>query len=229
MSHPVLMQLRARVRDAVARSTLPEHRPAHPGRFDWESHAHATPDERVERFTRELQPLGGTVTRVASAVAARDAVVSMVVRDGTREVLAWTDEAIGVPGLSSALEAAGVSLVAQPVDEGGPREARVEVLGRCGVGVTGADFALADTGSLVLASGPGRGRLASLLPPVHIAVVPVARLLWTLADVLAADPGLATAGSNLAVITGPSRTADIEMTLTRGVHGPRDVHVVIVG
>jgi L-lactate dehydrogenase complex protein LldG len=229
MSHPVLTGLRARVRQAVARATLPGHAPAHPGRFAWEPHDDATADERVARFTRELEPLGGTVHRVPSTDAACDAVLSLIAPHGQGGVLAWDEMAIGVPGLLERLRGAGVRLVVQDLGDGPGREQRVEELGACAVGITGADAGLADTGSLVVVSGPGRGRLASLLPPVHVAVLPVSRLVWTLADALALQPTLATSGSNLVVITGPSRTADIEMTLTRGVHGPRDVHVVLVG
>ena len=96
------------------------------------------------------------------------------------------------------------------------------------VGLTGAVAGLADTGSLVLVSGPGRGRIASLLPPLHIAMLRVSQLHPTYAAFLAAHPQIEDAGSNLVLITGPSRTADIEMTLTRGVHGPGEVHVVLI-
>lgn len=229
MTHQVLTNIRARVRDAVARAALPERADEHPGRFAWESHDTATNDERVARFTRELEPLGGTVHRVPSVEAATAVVVSLALDSGTEGVLAWSDEEIGVPGLAAALTGRGLRLVGQEVGPDATRQTRMDALGECGVGITGADFGLADTGSLVLVSGPGRGRMASLLPPVHVAVLPVERLVWTLADAAATAPDLATNGSNFVVITGPSRTADIEMTLTRGVHGPRDVHVVVVG
>lgn len=229
MTHQVLTNIRARVRDAVARAALPERAAEHPGRFAWESHDSATDDERVARFTGELEPLGGKVHRVPSLDAAREVVVSLAVDCGSTGVLAWPDDEVGVMGLATALSQRGLRLVGQDVGPDAGRQARMDALGECGVGITGADFGLADTGSLVLVSGPGRGRMASLLPPVHVAVLPVAQIVWTLADVMAIAPDIAARGSNFVVITGPSRTADIEMTLTRGVHGPRDVHVVLVG
>lgn len=229
MTHQVLTNIRARVREAVARAALPGHAATHPGRFAWASHDAATTDERVARFTSEIEPLGGKVHRVASVEAAREAVVSLALDAGAAGVLAWPDEEIGVPGLTETLRGRGLRFVDQAVGPDESRQPQMDALGECGVGITGADFGLADTGSLVLVSGPGRGRLASLLPPVHVAVLPVSRLVWTLADVLAISPDLPARGSNFVVITGPSRTADIEMTLTRGVHGPRDVHVVLVG
>jgi L-lactate dehydrogenase complex protein LldG len=101
------------------------------------------------------------------------------------------------------------------------------------LGVTGVDLAIAETGSLVLVSGPGRPRSTSLLPPVHVALLERAALVESLEQAgLALEAwhaGAAPApGGAINVITGPSRTADIELTLTRGVHGPREVHVVFV-
>lgn len=96
------------------------------------------------------------------------------------------------------------------------------------VGITGADYALADTGSLVLLSTSAEPRLISLLPPVHLAVVSKDRLLTGLDELVQVLPDPAALTSALVIITGPSRTADIEQILVRGVHGPREVHVLLV-
>jgi L-lactate dehydrogenase complex protein LldG len=102
------------------------------------------------------------------------------------------------------------------------------------LGVTGVDLAVAETGSLVLLSGSGRPRSTSLLPPYHVAVFDREALVESLAQVgvfLEAwhdgDPD-PWRGGVINVITGPSRTADIELTLTRGVHGPKEVHAIFV-
>jgi len=94
------------------------------------------------------------------------------------------------------------------------------------VGVTGADYGLADTGSLVMLACTDP-RLVSLLPPLHIAVLPVARLLTGLDELLTIVPMPADQTSSMVLITGPSRTADIEQILIRGVHGPGELHVVL--
>ena len=112
---------------------------------------------------------------------------------------------------------------------GPERAARLQALDPVPVGLTGAFAALADTGSVVVISGPGRGRIASLLPPTHIAVVRAEQLFPSLGHFLAANAGAADLGSNMVVITGPSRTGDIEGTLVLGVHGPGDLHVVLIG
>jgi L-lactate dehydrogenase complex protein LldG len=100
------------------------------------------------------------------------------------------------------------------------------------VGLTGVDAALAATGSLVLSSGDGRARAASLLPPIHIAVVTADQILPDLESWLASSKAAGSAPirrpSNIVVITGPSRTADIAMQLVMGMHGPREVHVVLM-
>jgi L-lactate utilization protein LutC len=99
----------------------------------------------------------------------------------------------------------------------------------CDFGITSAEYALADTGTLVMLAGPQEARLVSLLPPAHIAVVPRVRILTGLDELFSMLPRPAEQTSSMVLITGPSRTADIEQILVRGVHGPGQVMVVIVG
>lgn len=95
------------------------------------------------------------------------------------------------------------------------------------VGITSADYALADTGSLVFFTESRESRLLSLLPPCHIAVIESSRIVASLDDVLGLRPLPAERSSAMVIVTGPSRTADIEMRLVRGVHGPGEIHVII--
>jgi L-lactate dehydrogenase complex protein LldF len=96
-------------------------------------------------------------------------------------------------------------------------------------GLTGVEAALADTGSLVLLSGKGRSLLASLLPRLHVAVVPASKIRPSLAAWLQEGGGRRiTSASQTVLVTGPSRTADIEMTLTVGVHGPARLVILLV-
>lgn len=94
------------------------------------------------------------------------------------------------------------------------------------VGLTGALAGIADTGSLVLLGGAGSSLTASLLPDIHIAILSASAIVPTLADALN-RPEINNAPA-AAIITGPSRTADIEMALTTGVHGPKEVHTFLV-
>lgn len=94
------------------------------------------------------------------------------------------------------------------------------------VGITGALAGIAESGSLVLVSGEGRPLTASLLPDIHIAILRASCLVPTLPDALRL-PEILTASAAV-IITGPSRTADIEMTLTIGVHGPKELHIFLI-
>jgi L-lactate dehydrogenase complex protein LldG len=95
------------------------------------------------------------------------------------------------------------------------------------VGLSRAVYALADTGSVVLAAGPDEPRARSLLPPVHVAILEAERILPGLPELFAELRG--ELPSALAIVTGPSRSADIEQKLVLGVHGPGEVHIVIRG
>ncbi len=95
-----------------------------------------------------------------------------------------------------------------------------------GAEVSRALYGLAETGSVVLAAGPGEPRLRSLLPAVHVSMLEEDRILPGLAELFEALGG--ELPSALAIVTGPSRSADIEQRLAVGVHGPGEVHVVLV-
>lgn len=94
------------------------------------------------------------------------------------------------------------------------------------VGISSAGAALAETGTLVIHSGPRRSRLATLLPPVHIALLPTERLTTDLFTWVASQPDFP---ANLVLVSGPSKTADIEQTLAIGVHGPKRLIVILYG
>ena len=96
------------------------------------------------------------------------------------------------------------------------------------IGITLAQAGIAETGTLVLDSQVERNRLVSLVPPVHIAVLDAARIYRTLGETLRVLQSGAELSPAVTFITGPSRTGDIELTLTVGVHGPRELHVIIV-
>lgn len=100
-----------------------------------------------------------------------------------------------------------------------------------GLGLTGVDYAVAETGSVVLAAGQGVSRIVSLVPPVHVAVVERGSVLPSLDELftlLRRDYGEQDWTSYVNIISGPSRSADIEYTLVTGVHGPGEVHLVLL-
>ena len=150
------------------------------------------------------------------------------VPDTSIRVLSWDEAEVGCPGLGDRLRQASIEMVSGAVPNDENHQKVLEGLAALGVGLSGAVAGLADTGSIAVASGPGRARVASLLPPVHVAVLPISRLYPTLQDWLSdGGPELARRTANLVIITGPSRTSDIEMQLTLGMHGPKELHVVL--
>jgi L-lactate dehydrogenase complex protein LldG len=98
---------------------------------------------------------------------------------------------------------------------------------RFDIGISTAQAAIAETGTLVLDSSHERHRVASLVPPVHIAIVDASRICETLAEALTLLRTKKAISPAITFITGPSRTADIELTLAIGVHGPQELYVII--
>ncbi len=184
--------------------------------------------DHVARFRAELEKLMGNVHGPFTPAGVATRSVEILSRLGVAEALAWDEGEIACPGLPEAFRRAGIRLVPARLAASVDRTAELERLAGLPAGLTGAIAGLADTGSIVVASGSGRARVASLLPPVHVAVLPVSRLYPTLAAWLA-DGGVQVVrqAANLVVITGPSRTADIELTIALGVHGPKEIHVIL--
>lgn len=132
------------------------------------------------------------------------------------------------------LEPLGVQVVPMALGEGlvhSGDELR-SLAERADIGITGVDYAIAETGSCVLIPSGGVSRVVSLLPPVHIAIVELGQVLPSLDELFTlrrTDFLEGNLGSYMNLITGPSRSADIEYKLVTGVHGPGEVHMVLVG
>lgn len=187
----------------------------------------------LEQFQAELTALHGHVHLCDGPADALEQLGMLLEAVGAQQVLAWNPEDLVVPGVDNLLGSLGITRVEPQVVGMADRAMQLAVLESIAVGITGADAAIAETGSLLVFSGEGRGRLASLLPPIHIALLPVERIVRTLPDAFALlqdqfGGGAFRDRSNLAIISGPSRSADIELSLTLGVHGPKEVHVIVV-
>lgn len=213
--------------DAVRRA-VSSRRLADPGgKSPWKPRLPA--GDPVELFRSNLEKLGGTL-HVANEPREATAIVAGLMSDrGPAPFLSWDAEHLPVPDLLPALFETG--------HERQPDFVPVEPAGRlthqigyydCAVGLTGASAGLADTGSLILASGPGRSRMASLIPEAHIAVLDDTLMWPSLSEWISDHPDAPADAANWTIVTGPSRTADIEQVITHGVHGPREVHVVLV-
>ncbi len=173
-------------------------------------------EERVHSVLDRVEALAGKTFRAPTPDVARDYVAARI---AGRTAIASNAPLLREWGITAL----------QGVRTGVSNTAELREL--CAVvdyGITSADYALADTGTLVMLSSPQEARMISLLPPAHIAVVPRSRILASLDELFTVlpDPGAVT--SSMVLITGPSRTGDIEQILVRGVHGPGDFTVVVV-
>lgn len=170
----------------------------------------------MERFRAALEKVGGVAVPCASPEEVVDYLAGRV--QGT--LLLPPCPGLLSPDLAARLRTAGVTVADSDFRLHAPH---------AGAGLTGADFAIAATGTVVLESTAEAVRLASTLPPVHFVLLDPRRIV---ADSTAVVPLLRRFHERLpqaylAYITGPSRTADIERVLTIGVHGPKELHVLL--
>jgi L-lactate dehydrogenase complex protein LldG len=186
-------------------------------------------DDLSARFTRSLRAAKGEVRLVEDLAAAWSEVDAILDEVGAEAVVANGECPIDAMDLSRRWPQRQCHVAG--TDGGDLRAACV----RADVGLSGADAALAETGTVVVSSGPGRSRLVTLLPPVHVVMVAASKLtpdLFTWTASRGRGRGLAGRGSmpaNIVLVSGPSKTADIEFTLTLGVHGPGRLVVVLYG
>jgi L-lactate dehydrogenase complex protein LldG len=180
--------------------------------------------ELAKRFELELTRVGGRFHVACTNDAARAYVENLISIKQARAVVSWDAPVIDEMGLSERLESAGVRFITN--DERGSGAEFINMAIEAGIGITAVDYALADTGTLVLITGAGRARSVSLLPPVHVAVLKPQQIISGLDELIPLlNVELASA---VVFITGPSRTADIELTLVVGVHGPQELHVILL-
>jgi len=186
----------------------------------------AGPDP-VLRFREELNAAGGQAHLVPDREAAVAQVLQLVQAIGARKLALSSSPLLGRLGLPERLSSLGLDVIAagRLTEENarGP-------LFAADLGISGVDYLIAETGTVVLLAKPGEPRSVSLLPPVHIAVAERAQLLPDLFDLFEPATRLPRSAmpSCLSLITGPSKTGDIELKLVTGVHGPGELHVVLL-
>lgn len=205
--------------------------------------------ERIKnRSTAERKKLLGTLIKAAGPinlevvpcddVSAVTAAVTALVRDkdpewgNPKSIVAWAHPLIERLNLPAALAEQNVPLFVTESKKSTDKEMRQQVIDAY-VGVTSADFCMADTATLVLRTRPGQARTVSLVPAIHIAVIKLDQMIADLKELYALlkwDPHERQEGLTncLTFISGPSKTADIEATMVHGAHGPREVHLFVI-
>jgi L-lactate dehydrogenase complex protein LldG len=209
----LLARVRTRVRGGPAAAPPPPVPPAAPD-----------PLGLLARFEAEAARVNCTTSRAASIEEAREQILEVATRHRVRRAVCWEHPLLEVLGPATVLARRDIRVEsAAAARSPDAREARLRTLAEADLGLSGVDVAVAETGTLVLHAGSGRGRLVTCLPPVHLAVLTLDALV---ADLFHLPARWQTLPSAAHLITGPSRTADIELSLTRGVHGPAEVHVL---
>jgi len=170
-------------------------------------------------FCERLESVGGRCVIARNepdAARALTNIVAALLDDGPGKRIALSDAPI-LAGLTQNVDASKITV--------GPSAAD---LFSYDVGITTAQAGIAETGTLVLEAEKERHRLVSLLPPVHIALIRSSDIYLTIGDALQGLGGEEQMSRAITFITGPSRTADIELTLTVGVHGPKELYVIVL-
>ena len=200
-------------------------------------------DARLEALVQTAAQRGWKVKRAPDAEDALGYLSSVMTQLGVKRAVRSTEDVFQQLAVDSALLGPGtqtgivMTIVARDEnrsDENRSGETLRQEMIDADIGITGADYAVAETGSVVVLPRAGLSRLVSLAPPVHLALVRPQDVVDTLDDVfllrrLYYYRNGGDMGSYLNFITGPSRTADIEQTLVVGVHGPKEVHMIILG
>lgn len=191
-------------------------------RFDAERHAHSVSPgsarpasaavDPLARFKESLELVGAKCAFVDNENEAAEK-LRTIVRDLAAKRIVISDSEL----VRRLVDAAEIACV---------RDASRDELFSSDLGITSAQWAIAETGTLVLESAAERHRLASLVPPVHVCVLTAASIRHSMAEILE----LVDTNTNPAItfITGASRTSDIELTLAIGVHGPGELHVIVI-
>jgi L-lactate dehydrogenase complex protein LldG len=202
----------------------------------------------AQRFGAELIKLYGSYQIVESMAEARMALISRLLlwqeeeeqgRKGQRlvtqqekSILSWAPDRLPVTAVDDALKDMGFQVVTPTNLRSAESREAIRFIR---YGITGVEAAFATTGSLLVTSGPETNRVASLLPFRHIALIPLERLYPTVESWLQEQRAAGTLvdflrqHANVALISGPSKSANIEMNLTLGVHGPKFVHAILFG
>ena len=190
--------------------------------------------ELMDKLAEVSIARGWKVHRVSGPEGAMDYICNLATSNEARLVVRSQQEVFQTVQIDGPLGGMGVEVTVMAQDSGLSRDELRQQSSRAGIGITGVDYAVAETGSVVVLPSRGLSRLVSLVPPVHVAIVRPQDVLETLEDVfmlrrLANYRGNGDMGSYMNFITGPSRTADIEQTLVIGVHGPKEAHLVLLG
>lgn len=196
----------------------------------------------LEHLKRQANPLNLDVQAHVGVDSAAGAIVDLVCRHAPewgddKSVVQWNHPLLARLDLARRLAGANVPVHTAAFMAGKEKSAeRERIRGQVAgafVGVTAADWCLADTATVVMKSRPGQARMVSLVPAIHVAVVTLDQLLADIGELYAllkwtARPPGSGLPHHMVMISGPSKTADIELVMVHGAHGPRQMHLMVI-
>ncbi|MCK5392628.1 MAG: lactate utilization protein [Deltaproteobacteria bacterium] len=175
------------------------------------------------QFVGELENVNTNVLEAGSEDEVKSFLQDLIKEKELKSFAIWESEFLKEMNLKQELKDAGLKLITAK---------NKNRIAKADIGITEVDYAIADTGTLVLLTDKNQPRSVSLLPPIHLAIVRPENLVRNINDLFiilkSRLPNTDDISSCMTFITGPSRTADIELNLTLGVHGPKELYVVIL-
>lgn len=218
----------ANVQAALDQGAAPRTSHAEPAR---ETVPFAPATRRTElalRFARELERLTGHFLGVLSPMEALPRIIVTAHDLGVRSAVIGEGVTMDFEPVAQAMNAAGIAVIKPPEFANSDRAEMRSRLADCDLAVVEADYAIAATGTLAVVATPQRPSSLTLLPPANIILVDVGRILPDLSAVIGALGPSVIGSHRVALISGPSRTADIEKRIVLGVHGPRQLYAAAV-
>jgi L-lactate dehydrogenase complex protein LldG len=212
MTNPVIQNVRRSLARVPRDSSLKPDSVLSPRPAIYPTRQAGAAEAEIELFLEEVRKLSGN-TQVLGKASFGGALAKLVAGQSIHKATVWETPLLNELDVAGHLRKLGVELVSPNADKN-------EMAG-CDLGITEADHLLPETGTLVLKSSAEKPRGVSLLPRIHLAIVTPDLLRADLHQVFAKEKN----GHYMVFITGPSRTADIELTVTLGVHGPKNLYV----
>ena len=184
--------------------------------------------ELFEVAAQAAETAGWTVHRLESLEQVANRVIRICRERKIDSTLSSGHDVLDRAGVNEALNGVGISAEILRSGENDTKSAAFST----GAGITGTDWFISESGTLVLHPCEELSRLVSLAPPVHIAVIEPGQVLPSLDELFAIERAAhldGTLASSVNLISGPSRTGDIEATIVTGIHGPVEAHLIMVG
>ena len=178
-----------------------------------------------ENFIAAFKKVGGNVTLANDEQDVSAEILRICATEQAKKIMLWNHP--GLNAMSPMLTAGNQQMEILWNRDDLTKPELIEAMDNVKIGITWTDYAVAETGSIVLLSSPGKSRSVSLLPDVHIAILPVKKLYAKRVEVFKLLVPRMSKTRSVTLISGPSKTGDIDGKLNVGVHGPKKIFVII--